>query len=424
MLEDTHDTPTPSCPRRDAARSSGRTLASLVLAGLLHVSLLVRSRGGENHFDYRFENYQEDEGRIRVETHGWLFEAQLRPWLAVQGEVVYDAISGATPTGAPPPNQVPIWDYNNQQYWTGLPSTVPMQEMHDIRWAGSLKPTFTLGSHRITPGFSYSEERDYISYGAALNYSVDLNEKNTTLNAGWSHNWDKIYSRARPSRVRGNKNADDILIGINQLLSPQTTATLNFTYGNAHGYLGDPYKGVLADDYLQQWGGPQDGPLQPSLSPERRPSHRHRYIVYTSLTQFIAPLEASVEGSYRFFIDSYGVVAHTFGVTWFQKIGKRITLAPTFRYYRQSAADFYTTRIPHDPLGDLAVLNPTFYSADYRLSEMETFTFGVMLHVKLCDWFSVDASYKRYEMFGLDGVTHPSAYPKANIVTIGGRLWF
>ena len=89
-----------------------------------------------------------------------------------------------------------------------------------------------------------------------------------------------------------------------------------------------------------------------------------------------------------------------------------------FRYYRQNAADFYVIKLPDSNN------RPTFYSADYRLSEMETFTYGVSLTAKVTDWLSIEGSYKRYEMFGLDSVTSPTAYPKAHIVTIGFRAWF
>ena len=100
-------------------------------------------------------------------------------------------------------------------------------------------------------------------------------------------------------------------------------------------------------------------------------------------------------------------------------------ISPLFRYYRQSAADFYGTHFAGDPSNpfDPTPL-PTYYSADYRLSRMETFTYGVELTARVSKRISFDLSYQRYETFGLDPATSPSAYPKANIVTAGARLWF
>jgi hypothetical protein len=67
---------------------------------------------------------------------------------------------------------------------------------------------------------------------------------------------------------------------------------------------------------------------------------------------------------------------------------------------------------------------PGYYSADYRLSEMNTYTYGVQVEAKITDLIGVTVTYKRYRMVGTDGVTLESAYPNANIITAGLNLWF
>jgi len=400
-----------------------REAAALALAGSLQLLPLHRAHG-ENYAGYRFESYKEDGGRMQVETHAFSFQQRLRPWLDVKGETVYDCVSGATPTGAPPPSTLPYVDIITGKPVSGLSAALPLVHMHDIRWSGGLEPTFNLGAHHITPGFSYSEEHDYVSTGASLNYALDLNEKNTTLNVGWSHNSDKVYKDSSRSTINGHKDTDDVILGVNQLLSPKTVLTLDFTYGNARGYLGDPYKVVARTGTpVYAYTDPVTGEvtLTTGNDDDNRPRHRDRYIGYASLTQAVTPLDASVEGSYRLFLDSWGIAAHTLSATWFQKIGKHVTLAPSFRYYRQTAADFYYVSLP-GVSGDAST--PSNYSADYRLSALESFSYGLSLTVKPVDWWSIEASYKRYEMFGLDSVTMSSAYPKAHVVSIGFRLWY
>lgn len=392
-----------------------RQAVALGLALALYLLQLNRALA-EDHVDYRYENYREDGGRMAVDTHSWLFEGKIMPWLSVQGEAVFDAISGATPTGAPPATDIkvpfpPPGPYNN---------TVPLTHMHDKRYAGNIEAMMTFGPHHITPQFSYSEESDYISYGAALNYSLDLNGKNTTLDLGWSHDFDTIL--ATPFTYihnNQNKDTDDLLVGVNQLLGPKTVLTLNFTFRNSHGYEDDPYRGVLFGDY------PQGDLNNPSLFGEHRPDFKQSYIGYASLLQYVTPLNGGLEGSYRFYDDTFGIRAHTVAVSWHQKIGRMFLISPVFRYYRQTAADFYATQFAGDPSnpGDPNPV-PAYYSADYRLSRMETFTFGVEASARVTDWLTLDLAYKRYEMRGLDGVTSQSAYPKANVVTVGARLWF
>src|SRR5262249_27410670 len=155
-----------------------------------------------------------------------------------------------------------------------------------------------------------------------------------------------------------------------QLLGPRTLFTANATIGYAHGYLNDPYLGVVFNE----------SDLTPDnqvvLSAEKRPSTRNSQALLLSLTQAITPLDASVEGSYRFYHDSYGIFAHTFGLAWFQKFGRSFVLPPSVRYYYQTAADFYAIQFPGDPINNPDAV-PQFYSADYRLSELQTITVGL-----------------------------------------------
>ena len=390
-----------------------RRARALGLALSLYLMRLNRA-SAEDHVDYRYESYIEDGGRIGVDTHSWLFETKVTSWLTLRGDAVYDAIAGATPIGAPPAT-----DIKNPFPPPGpLNNTVPTAFMKDKRWAGSLDAELTFGPHHITPQLSYSTEHDYTSYGTALNYSLDLNQKNTTINLGWAHDWDTVISGTYLTQEKP-KDTDHVLVGVNQLLTPKTVLTLNFTFRNSHGYLDDPYRGVVFDDY------PQFDLNHPILFPENRPGHRLSYLGFGSLTQFITPLHGSIEGSYRYSYDTYGIHAHTVELSWHQKITQRILVSPLFRYYRQSAASFYQTQFGGDPTNPFDPTPiPTYYSADYRLSQMETYSYGINVSARVTQWFSLDAGYLRYGMYGLDHVTSQSAYPKANVITVGARVWF
>src|SRR5579859_2526760 len=174
-----------------------RRARALGLALSLYLMRLNRA-SAEDHVDYRYESYIEDGGRIGVDTHSWLFETKVTSWLTLRGDAVYDAIAGATPIGAPPAT-----DIKNPFPPPGpLNNTVPTAFMKDKRWAGSLDAELTFGPHHITPQLSYSTEHDYTSYGTALNYSLDLNQKNTTINLGWAHDWDTVISGTYLTQVK------------------------------------------------------------------------------------------------------------------------------------------------------------------------------------------------------------------------------
>jgi hypothetical protein len=178
------------------------------------------------------------------------------------------------------------------------------------------------------------------------------------------------------------------------------------------GYLADPYRGVMAANSVQL------NPNDPALIPEKRPDRRTTELMFVSWTRAVTPLQGSAQLSYRLFHDSYGFLAHTFECDWYQHIGKSIVVSPVFRYYLQGAADFYYIMVP-----DANAL-PAAYSSDYRLSHLETFAGGVSVTWRLHQNLSLDASYLRYAMRGLDGATSQSAYPSANVFSLGLRIWF
>ena len=362
---------------------------------------LTRLLRAEDHVDYRFGYYDEDGKRMKIETHSVYFEQKLIDSVVAKGELVYDGISGATPNGTLDSN--------------GNAKTSPMW---DLRRQANLELDCKIGDHTLTPGFAWSKEHDYLSYGTSLNDAIELNDKNTTLQLGVSHNFDSV--RHSDHLTWTGKNSTEGVIGVSQLLSPKDILDVAFTYGNDSGYLDDTYRFT---GYSVA--------LTPSFSfnaglPERRPSHRNKEILFTSLTHHFDSLNASLEGSYRFYHDSYDVFANTVGLTWHQWLGKHLVVEPLFRLTEQSAASFYSNinSISYpEYLQYYNQENPSYNSSDYRLSNFYSLDYGLQFTVMVNDHLRVTAGYHRYEMNGLDNTT-PDMYPKANVYSIGlSILW-
>lgn len=350
----------------------------------------------ENQVEYGYEYYSEENNRMTIETHNVAFDQKLTDVFDIKGELTYDGISGSTPTGTLSPA-----------------GKVNLTQLDDIRRAASLQVDAKLDSHTITPGFAYSGESDYISYGVSLNDAIEFNEKNTTLQLGVSQNFDSVRNTDQTTLkyIWSDKYSITALIGVSQLLSPKTIFNAEFTFGNDSGYMSDPYRlaGFVPDGFPFSIG-----------VPERRPSHRNKEILYTSLLHYFDPLNASLEGSYRFYNDSYGVYANTLMLTWHQWLGKHLLVEPMFRFYEQSAADFYHITFS----GPFSTDPPGFHSSDYRLSELYTLDSGLQATVIITDYLHIIAGYHHYEMHGLDGKTSTAMYPKANVYTVGlSFLW-
>ncbi len=385
------------------AKQPGRTKTSSPAARLaLALSWLGRLHAAaENHVDYKYELYAEDSDRIVVHTHTALFEQQLTPSAALKGALVYDGISGATPTGGLPPAG------GNQ---------VPTARVDDVRRGADFEAAFKLGRHRIAPRLAYSSEEDYESTTVSLSHQIDLNKRNTTLIFSLAHSRDNVGG-FHLGHHRKRKDATDLLLGITQVLSPTTLVNATLSLGTADGYLSDPYKGFRFTRY----------PDPNALFPEKRPGHRTKQIVSTTLTQFVEPVEGSAELTYRFYHDSHELIGHTITLEWFQSVGRHLIVAPLLRYYRQSEAAFYRRSFDADPSdteNPSAVPIPQFYSADYRLSALQSWTFGLGATVKIGQHLRIDAAYKRYEVRGLDHQTPQDSYARAHVLTAGLRLIF
>lgn len=385
---------------------SAATLA--LLLRLLH----PQRAQGEDRVDIKYERYAEERGRIGVNTASVLFDLGLSPTLSLRGHAIYDGISGATPTGKA------ATDATGHPSSTGEVETVFLEE---TRYAGSLELSQRIGRWTVTPQVSYSTESDYDSIGVALNQTLDFNAKNTTVALGVSHNFDRVLDAGTLVRPREyqDKDTTEGLVGVTQLLGPRTVLTANFSTSYSDGYLTDPYRVISRRATATSAVGGTVG--------EVRPSHKFAGIGYVSLTQHLTEIDASAELSYRIYADSFGIWSHTGQVEWFQKLGRHVILAPFARYYTQTAADFYMITVifarptflnPNPPPP------PPYYSADYRLSELHSWTLGLKAIINLRDNLRLDLGYQRYQMRGDDGMTPRSAYPDANIFTIGGSLSF
>ena len=376
---------------------------SLLLAFYL-ISSTPKPIRAEDSLTYKYEDYQEDNDRIRVEAHYVRAEKDLgvNTTLSVVGLV--DTITGSTPTGEP------IQDDD--------PNQVPLEYLEDKRESIILSLDHKKGDHNFSFELSYSEESDYESKGGSMVYKRELNKNNTTLQAGYSLLEDDLS--APTLRNPEEKTSHDMFVGVSQIIDSSTVLTSNISYGKENGYLGDPYKGVQKTIEILP------GFFLPILFPENRPGDREKWIFYTELLRNVEKANGSLQTSYRFFSDDAGIDSHTFSVEWFQKLNDHLVLRPIYRYYKQSASDFYyydldsTSIIPDRSNAG----NPPFYSSDHRLSKMETHTYGLKLIWFINDDLEFNIKFNRYEMKGLDGITHFSAYSDADILTVGGRWWF
>lgn len=423
---------------RGAAK--GRRGQAVVVASALYL-VTLRPVRGEDRAGLDFLWYQEERGRIEVWGPSFFAEKEIAPWLNLRLEGVYNAISGATPTGEPAGRRTTTIEVRESsttrstvskkvfhtvsgpsgttrkvattetQAVSNTVTTVrketivladhehlPTQEISDEREGVNALLSAKLGPGVLGVNLAYSTERDYESLAGALKWTQEFNKKNTVLDAGIAYAHDEADLFTRPGSA--GKDSVDFHLGLSQVIDRRTVVDFNATLGSASGYLDDQYKVVL---------------LGNDVVPENRPSYRRRGTLGVDVKRYIEPLGASIEAGYRFGSDTFGVTSNTASVTWRQKLGEGWLLSVGGRAYWQSAGDFYAVSFTG---------NPDHYSSDYRLSALRSFSLETRLTWKAKENLSLSLGYERYEMHGRDHLTSAEAYPTANVFTAGAQLWF
>ena len=409
----------------------------LILTVLL-LALPVRRILAEDRVDLTLGYYIEDHHRVEVWSPSLLLETDINPSTVMRLQGIYDVVSGASPTGAPVTRKTRVvtkeivttetssvvTGFNTISGATGVPATqvpitgtvskstktlqtsivpygrsfLPTQDFDDQRLGLNLEFEHYAKDWIYNGGIAYGNESDYESLAGTLKISRELNHKDTVLSLGASFGHDWVLNPTL--HEWDGKNIIESILSVAQVIDTKTLLTVAGTLGTSWGYLDDQYKYASVDDVIMH---------------EKRPDARDKRIAMIMLNHAFDSLHGSVEASYRYYNDSYGISAHTLGLAWYQHLGKHLILAPSVRYYEQSAADFYAVKF--------AGPRPVF-SSDYRLSNLDSVTYGLKLVVKFSERFNFSLAYDRYAMHGQDGQTSGEAYPKANIFTAGFKLWY
>lgn len=386
-------------------------LASVSALPLLLPTLSLSAAEGFRS-DTSYQWYDESDGRIQVESWYFRGEIEFTPDTSLRFQLLRDAISGASPTGAQPGGLQPF-----------------LAELEDVRKGVLVALSQQVGDHRIELEISQSDESDYLSRGIALSDKWEFNKKNTTLSLGLNYVSDLVSVGGLEEQ---DKTSYDAFIGLSQLLDKKTILTANMTVGYAEGYLNDPYKSIQRTDIftLPVGGAITDIPVD-ILYRENRPDSRLRGVFQLQATRYLTHFQAALDAVSRISYDDYGVLSHSLQIEWRQKLGNKFQITPFFRHYQQTAADFFYNTLdevsgvesPQEyPMG-----RGPHYSADYRLSSLSSLSLGVKGRCQLSENVALSLTYEHYAMRGTGAASErapAAAYPTANIWTLGLTVQF
>ena len=344
--------------------------AALALPGMIPTGAQAQAAPDRGSVEFKYLDYrdwQPGADRMTVRSPSMYAVMPLSDTLVVEGSVVYDSMSGASPLY-----------YNTLSGASGVGVT-------DYRTAGEVKVTKYFNGMSIGVGAAVSSERDYLSRAGSIEWRIFSDDRNRT----WAFGFGGTNDRINPVNgvvVNAPRNTLDFLVGVTQALSPSAIVQSNLTYSRGHGYYSDPYK-----------------PL------DTRPTHREVFAWLTRYNQHFPTSDATLRLSYRYLHDSFGSSSNAFEATWFQPLPQGWSIAPSLRYYTQTAADFYFD--PPFPEGYGSGQN---YTADTRLSAFGAFTPAVTVAKAFAEGWSAElkfAFYRQRASWQLGGNGSPGLEP-------------
>lgn len=424
--------------------NQSKLLNTFTAAALALLSVAPQVQAAEAEYadvNSQFSRYEESGGRMKIDIYQASALLPFTDRLNFKVNGVKDIITGASPVAnAPKLNGKPY------QMLSGA-------SIKDERDSVDGTVSYKHDNGIVSLGGGRSSENDYESNFFNVDSRLDFNQKMTTLETGYGFASDKVWAidhcpphclsdnsgissassetlapadlslSGAPSEttldsssglsgsslgtntstpntykrpgVGGDKVTHQGILGLTQILDKDSLVQANLTYTYNEGYLSDPYKAVYASWATEPYpiyGG--------TFIHDNRPSNRNQIALLTRYVRHFSSLNsAAMHLDYRYYVDTWGVNAHTFEATWIQPVWADWKISPTVRYYTQGSADFYQPYFTQQRADG-------HYSSDYRLAQFGAIGGGVQVSKDFFErlnlGFGIDF-YERKNNYGFNG---------------------
>lgn len=245
---------------------------------------------------------------------------------------------------------------------------------------------------------SVSKEFDYSSFGFGGGLTKEFNDKNTELSisaSAYLDNWSPIYPKElqdfsdngntlnggifnrfaitgntnyNPITYKAhestNRNSYSLSLSLSQVINKKMQVSLFFDVLQQQGLLSTPYQRVyfkdIADSFISEF--------QLADDVERLPDTRFKLPIGARLNYYIDE-RFVLRTYYRFYTDNWGIQSHTASFELPIKISNRFTVFPMYRFYTQTASDYFASKEAH-------LSTEKYYTSDYDLSAFVANQYG------------------------------------------------
>lgn len=259
-----------------------------------------------------------------------------------------------------------------------------------------VNPTFSHSSldrnHVVSINAAISSEYDYFSVGFGAGYTRLFNEKNTEIGFKGQVYLDKhnpqypIELRAGffDDRITGNgtysnlftefdqakRNSYALSFTLSQIFTQRLQASLSIDVIRQNGLLSTPFQRVYMEDrddfFIEEF--------QLADDVERLPEMRFKIPLGGRFSYYLNDL-IIVKGFLRYYYDDWGINSITGNLEIPLKISEKFTVYPMYRYYTQTAADYFYSK-------ETALSTDRFYTSDYDLSRFDAHQYGIGITYK------------------------------------------
>lgn len=355
-------------------RSALRTLApGLVLAS---TAAAPSARAQVVDTDVRTSVFLEPSAtsRMRVITPAVTLGATPVEALTIHGGYAADVVSGASESVKAGPS------------FSDTPDIVSAASVTDLRQVVNGGVVLHHGHTDIGAAYAYGTENDYRSNTVSATAGTDFFQRNTKLEFGFSHGFDKVCdvagnevqavtARQALDQSKGcftsdvtrrslDVAADNFQGGWTQSWTPVFASQLVLTGAVQRGFLSNPYRSVVI--------GPSG-----EMAQEHHPENRSRGAVALRLKYFVRPLDAAIGLGGRAYRDTWDIVSQTYEADFEKSLGSWLRVQVRGRYYRQTAAVFWSD----DYTGGEPLNGPRgqYFSGDREVSPMKSLLGGARL---------------------------------------------
>lgn len=239
---------------------------------------------------------------------------------------------------------------------------------------------------------SASTEFDYKSFGIGASFIKQSKDKNREFTVKAQAYLDKV-SLVLPVELRNgvihheddyptaSRNSYSASFNLSQVMTKRLQMLFVLDLVKQDGFLGLPFHRVYFTDG--------------SVKSEHLPSSRLKIPVGIRTNYFLGD-KIVIRSFYRFYHDDWGLNAHTIDLEATYKITPFVSVSPFYRYYNQSAIDYFAPRSLHKTSDE-------FYTSNYDLSKFSSDFFGAGIRLAppkgifgIKNWNMVEIRYGHY----------------------------